>query len=253
MIPLFKSHYSLLRSILTLDPYEKDKDTDLSDSIINIAVENNLKELCLVEDTMAGFIAALQACKDSKIKLIFGLRVSFINNSSEENSLSSHKNIIFPKNLNGYKSLIKLSTMAAYNNFNKEARLSYSDLHSLWNEDLALAIPFYDSFLHKNLLQGYLCVPELKKIKPTVFLEDNNLPFDYLIREAALLFAKVNGLKTEEVKSIYYKNRSDYEAFLTLKCLNRKQFGSGRTLDNPGFDHMSSREFCWESFQENKK
>jgi DNA polymerase III alpha subunit len=230
MIPLFKSHYSLLRSILTLDPYEKDKDTDLSDSIINIAVENNLKELCLVEDTMAGFIAALQACKDSKIKLIFGLRVSFINNSSEENSLSSHKNIIFPKNLNGYKSLIKLSTMAAYNNFNKEARLSYSDLHSLWNEDLALAIPFYDSFLHKNLLQGYLCVPELKKIKPTVFLEDNNLPFDYLIREAALLFAKVNGLKTEEVKRIYYKNRSDY-----------------------GFDHMSSREFCWESFQENKK
>jgi hypothetical protein len=93
----------------------------------------------------------------------------------------------------------------------------------------------------------------LKKINPTVFLEDNNLPFDYLIREAALLFAKMNNFKTEEVKSIYYKNRSDYEAFLTLKCLNRKQFGSGRTLDNPGFDHMSSREFCWESFLENKK
>jgi DNA polymerase III alpha subunit len=256
MIPLFKSHYSILKSILTLDPYEKDRDKDLPDSIIDIAVENNLKEVCLVEDTMAGFLAALTACKASGIKLIFGLRLSFVNSLCNENgssALTSHKNIIFPKNVAGYKSLIKIATKAAHDNFEKEPRLTYADLHEYWSDDLTLAIPFYDSFLHKNLLQGSLCIPEFKSIKPTIFLEENNLPFDYLIREACLLYSKINNLKTEEVKSIYYKNKEDYDAYVTLKCLNRKQFGSGRTLDNPGLEHMSSRDFSWESFKEKQK
>ena len=256
LIPLFKSHYSLLRSILTVDPYDSSRDKDLPDSIIDIAVENNLKEVVLVEDSMAGYIAALQSCEASNIKLIFGLRMTFVRDSSEKSDdslISCHKNIIFPKNLKGYKTLIKLSTLASYDNFYKEPRLSYSDLHNYWSDDLEIAVPFYDSFIHNNLLKENMCVPEFSRNIPhTVFIESNGIVFDNLLRNAALEYAKAYKKEVLETKSIYYKNREDYDAFLALKCLNRKKFGSGRTLDNPGFDDMSSREFSWESYLEAK-
>lgn len=258
MIPLFKSSSgSLLRSILTLDLPSDDSDPDLPDSILQIAKDNNLKEICIVDDSISSFLQANINCRKAGIKLVFGLRMSFVNDSSDKTDASFetlHKNIIFVKNREGYKRLIKLSTKAAFDNYYKGSRLSYSDLHALWDDnDLLLAIPFYDSFIHKNALTNSLCVPDFQDVKPIVFLESNDLPFDSLISEAAIKFAQTNDLKMENVKSIYYKNREDFDAYLTLKCLNRKQFGAGRTLDNPDFEHMSSREFSWESYLENNK
>jgi len=255
MIPLFKSSLSLLKSILTLNEIPTTRDPDLPDSILEIAQDNNLDTVVLVEDTISSFLPAKMALDSIGKKLVFGLRVSFVDdvdNKTDESFNSSHKNIIFPKNYKGYKSLIKLSTLAAYANFYKEPRLSYENLHDHWSDDLVLGVPFYDSFLHKNTLSNSFCVPDFRDIKPTVFIESNELPFDYLIEKAALDFAKINNLTVEKAKSIYYKNREDYDAYLALKCLNRKQFGTGRTLDNPGLEHMSSREFCWESFLEQK-
>jgi DNA polymerase III alpha subunit len=256
MIPLFKSSRSLLRSILTLDINEKEADPDLPDSIFDLAKEGELKTVVLVEDTIGSFLQANLASKKAGVKLVFGYRVSFISDASDKTDAgfqSSYKNIIFPKNYDGYKRLIKLATIAGYDNFYKEARLDYQNLRDYWSDsDLALAIPFYDSFLHKNLLGNGLCIPEYGDIKPTVFIESNELPFDYLLEEAALDFAAKNGLDVQRTKSIYYKKRDDFEAYLTLKCLNRKQFGSGRTLADPGFEHMSSREFSWESYLDNR-
>lgn len=253
VLPLFKSSSSLLRSTLTLDNPKDNTDADLPDSVFKIAIDNGLKEIILLEDSMSSFLQFNLTANELGIKPIFGYRVTFVADSkdkSEASWISAHKNVIFPRNKTGYKQLIKIATLAGYDNHYKEARLSYDDLHGLWTEDLALVIPFYDSFLHKNLLTNSLCVPDYRGIKPTVFIECNDLPFDYLIEEAALAYAKANYLPVSKTKSIYYKNREDFDAYLTLKCLNRKQFGSGRTLDNPDMEHMSSREFCWESYLE---
>ena len=57
MIPLFKSHFSVGKSILTLAEPEKQKE-DGPDSIISIALENGLKEVFLVEDSFTGFLSA---------------------------------------------------------------------------------------------------------------------------------------------------------------------------------------------------
>lgn len=257
MIPLFKSAGgSLLRSILTLDNPKDNTDPDLPDSIFKIAVDNDLKQVVLIEDSMSSFLQFNLTANELGIKPIFGYRVTFVTDSkdkSETSWVSAHKNVILPKNKAGYKQLIKISTLAAFDNFYKEARLSYDDLHSLWTEDLTLVVPFYDSFLHKNLLTNSLCVPDFRGIKPTIFIESNDIPFDNLIEEAALSYADSNGLNIQKVKSIYYKNKEDFDAYLTLKCLNRKQFGSGRTLKAPDMEHMSSREFCWESYLEANK
>ena len=71
VIPLFKSHYSLGRSILTL---EKSGDTqeNYPDSIIDIAKNNNLKKFYLIDDNMSGFLQAYVNSKDAGLDLVFG-------------------------------------------------------------------------------------------------------------------------------------------------------------------------------------
>ena len=74
IIPLFKSHYSVGKSILTLE-----KATEITDSspisIFSIAKKHGLKEITLVEDSISGFIQAYSYAKDMGIKLIFGLQI----------------------------------------------------------------------------------------------------------------------------------------------------------------------------------
>ena len=76
MTPIFKSTYSIGKSILTLDDSEE---SDGPDSIITICNDNDIKTLVLVEDRMTGFIKAHNVCKDNDIQLIFGLRITCCN------------------------------------------------------------------------------------------------------------------------------------------------------------------------------
>ena len=75
LVPLFKSHYSLGRSILTLEK-AGDPQNNYPDSIIDIAKENNLKKIFLIDDNMSGFLQAYTNCKEVGIELVFGLRLS---------------------------------------------------------------------------------------------------------------------------------------------------------------------------------
>ena len=103
VIPLFKSHYSLGRSILTLNLPKEDDDLS-SDSVFDIVKESGMKEVYLVEDSMAGFLEAYTNAKEVGVKLIFGLRLTFcpdLSDKSEEGRANSLKNIIFIKNEKG--------------------------------------------------------------------------------------------------------------------------------------------------------
>ena len=94
IVPLFKSHYSLGRSILTLD-LPKEDDPSSSDSVFDIAQEAGLEEVYLVEDSIAGFLEAYTNAKELKKKLIFGLRLTFcpdLSIKSDEGRKNSFKN-----------------------------------------------------------------------------------------------------------------------------------------------------------------
>ena len=60
MVPIFKSTFSIGKSILTLDDTEKDGGPD---SILSICEEHKIKNLILVEDSMTGFVTAHNRCK----------------------------------------------------------------------------------------------------------------------------------------------------------------------------------------------
>jgi len=243
MIPIFKSHYSLGRSILTLeDKAEKD---DYPDSIIQICIENKIKELYLVEDNMSSFLEAYSNCRKNEIKLNYGLRISVtesISDKSEESKAKSSKIILFFKNKKGYQLLTKLYSTAAKEGFYYEPRLDYETISKNWTDDLILCIPFYDSFIFNNTLKNSLCIPQFNFTKPIFFIEDNDLPFDELVEQKALSFAEKNDLEIYKTQSVFYKEKKDFKAYLTFRCINNRS-----VLNKPNLDHMSSNEFCFES------
>ena len=71
IIPIFKSHYSLGRSILTLNAPKEVEENESSDSVFDICEDAGIKEMYLVDDNMAGFLEAYTNAESLKIKLIW--------------------------------------------------------------------------------------------------------------------------------------------------------------------------------------
>tara|TARA_R110000868_G_scaffold166551_1_gene400585 strand:- start:152 stop:844 length:693 start_codon:yes stop_codon:yes gene_type:complete len=230
MTPLFKTHFSIGRSILRLNDVER------------IAKKNNLEYIYFVEDSMTGFPAALKLLGD---RMRFGLRLSIFN--EDENPESESKIIAFADGDEGCKDLYKLCTQS----FDEKIKTPWENF-----KNLKFAVPFYDSFLHKNLTTFSNCMPRLPK-DIHFLLERNDLPFDYLIEQKVRAYVLSNShLYKEEnmklVKSIYYENKRDIEAFQTYKCICNRQPGRQANLSNPRLDHFGSDSFCIESWEEQK-
>ena len=99
-VPLFKSHYSLGKSILTLSKAGS-SEPDEPSSIIDIAKKLKISDVYLVDDSISGFLEAYKSCEDSKLNLRFGLRLTVcddITNKTAESKEREHKVIIFAKN-----------------------------------------------------------------------------------------------------------------------------------------------------------
>ena len=246
VIPLFKSHYSLGKSILTLEKATEDKAHPKS--CLSLCKQNNISNFFLVDDNMSGFLQAYDSSKEAGIDLIFGVRITLcadMNQKDKDSLKTNNKVIIFAKNPSGYKKLIKIYTAASREGFYYHPRIDYKRLKGLWSEDsLLLAIPFYDSFIHMNLFQNSLCVPELDFASPVFLTEENDLPFNSLILNGIKNFVNSKS-KIIKTKSIYYEKKEDFKAYLTFRCINNRT-----TLDKPNLDHMTSDEFCVESWKE---
>ena len=246
VIPIFKSHFSIGRSILTLAKKGSSTPTG-PDSIVDIASENNLKQVVLIDESFAGFLEAYKNLSACNIQLIFGVQMVCCQDLTvkDEASLQTeHKIIVVAKNEAGYKKLIKIYSKAATDGFYYAPRIDLEYLSESWSdEDLELWIPFYDSYLHKNMLASGHCFPKFR-CSPKYLYQDNSLPFDGLIQ---------NRLKSLNVplipsKSIFYKNKSDFKHYLTFRCINNRT-----NLDKPEFENMSSDEFSFESWLEQNK
>ena len=247
MLPLFKSHFSIGKSILTLDDPKKVTEGG-SDSIFKIAKDNNLKQVILVEDSLIGFFEAYKRSKEMGIQLVFGLRISMRNSALPEDSQSEHKVIVFAKDSDGCKLLNKIYSRAFCTN---TGFLDYADLKELWNDNhLKLAIPFYDSFIYINNFSFGNAVPDLSFTKPSLFVEDNSLALDYLLYEKVSEFATNNNIPIVKVRSIYYNKKSDVKSFMAYKIICNRSFGKDRSLEKPELAHFCSDKFSFEAWKE---
>lgn len=241
MIPLFKSNFSIGKSILRLDKasYEA-KD---SSNIYYLAVNSGLKDLVMVEDSMTGFLECHKNCQELNLNLIFGLRLTLWENNF------SHKLIVFAKNKSGCQDLNLLSTK--YNTCEKKS-FNIEDLKNNWSKNFLLYVPFYDSFLYTNLVSFSNLNPRLDFCDSIFFIEDNGLPFDKIMQDKVAEYCSANELNSLKSKSIYYNRKKDFIAYQAYKCICGRSFSKSITLDKPNLDHCSSDEFSFESYLEHE-
>lgn len=174
-IPLFnKSNYSLLSSLLKID------------DIIKYAKNNNISSISLTDVNMYGTMEFIKKCRENDIKAIVGLNVI----------LEKYNIVLLATSYQGYKSLIKLSTIQ------NERRVEEDDLKT-YNADLVCLLPFeYKENIetlkkiYSNLYLGYKNKKEeteaLLLTSDIVFLRQNlyfnktdstYLPYLYRIRD----------------------------------------------------------------------
>ena len=250
-LPLFKTHFSLGKSCLTAEKPTVNLEK-YPISVFDLALSAKLNELVVVDENMTGFLQLQKNAADNKLKLCFGIRLEVCQDClhQDEKSLKSRaKYIIFAKNNDGYKTLIKIWSFAAKEGFYYNPTIDFGNLKRLWNDNLLLAVPFYDSFLHLNSFEGNVHVPVFSGMQPIFFLEENGLPFDPRLRAKVLDYCGKNGYETVEAQSIYYKSKSDFVAWLTFKCIHNRT-----TIEKPELDHCSSDMFSYDHWlEENSK
>jgi DNA polymerase III alpha subunit len=246
MIPIFKSHFSLNSSLLTLEPAEEIKD-NLPASVFSVAKKHGLKDVYLVDSSMSGFLQAFSGAKKSELNLRYGVELTVVSNikdKSEESLKTEHTIIVWLLNSEGYPDLCKLVTCANIEGFYYRPRIDEESLAKLLTPNLMVTIPFYGSFLANNSLKFATCVFNYERFNSIFFKEYSNLPFDQVIEN------KINSLKvsTQPVKTVYYYRKSDFPAFMTVKCIGKRS-----TWDKPNLDGMASDDFAFETFLEQTK
>jgi DNA polymerase III alpha subunit len=244
--PIFKDHSSY-KSILTFDESIEGG----PDNILDLCKEKSLKQCVFVSNNMHTFVTAWKACKKAGVQLIFGLEMWMCDDSSvhsEESLANNNKIIVFVKNSQGYKDILKIYNSCYTNPNNKYYiyRFDWKQLKSLWTDNLVLALPFFDSFLAKNLLTYKANIIPDFPMKPVLFKEiESNLPFAPLVNEVVDTYAAANNSLVYPIKTILYKKKEDAKAWQVYRSIDLRS-----NYFDPKMPFCCSDSFCWESYLE---
>ena len=135
-----KTAYSFLSSLITVD------------DLIEFSKDNNLKALCISDDNMHGVMEFIKKCESNNIKPVVGLDLGFC--------------LLYAKNYDGYKNLLKIATIKSKSVIKKEDLVGYnSDLicviFNIYSEDLTyLKDLFNDLYVGFSNNDDYLIIKE---------------------------------------------------------------------------------------------
>ena len=142
------------------------------------AKKNDIKSLTITDDNMYGVMDFYHECIKNDIKPIIGLEIT----------VEDKKIVLYSKNYEGYKNLIKLSTISS------EKKLSLIDLE-IYNKELVCILP-YDSY---NLYN------DLKQMFKNIYIGYKNNDEKEIIKEENKLYINETlYIKKEESKYIKY-------------------------------------------------
>jgi len=227
MTPIFKTHYSVGESILT------------PEAIVEIATDKKIDQIVLVENSFCGFRYCNKLFNEEGLSFCFGLSVKV----SQLDDDDAGDLIFFALDNKGVK-ILKDIYSATY--LSDSSIFNLNEFKKEWLKHVSVAVPFYSSFVAKNIFNFGLSHLDLSEYDPTYFVEDNNHPFDFQI-SSVLDSLKV---RTEKTKTILYNKKEDFEAFQMYKSVCKRSFGKPPTFGNPNLNHCCSNEFCYESYEE---
>lgn len=183
-IPLYnKSNYTLLSSLIKID------------DLITYASKNNISSIALTDTTMYGTMEFINKCKSKNIKPIIGLDVI----------LDEYNIVLLAKDYDGYKSLIKLSTIQ------NETKVIEDNLKQ-YNKGLIAIIPYEhkDKYLslekiYSNIYLGYtnksqeqearLLTENIVFFRESLYIDEEDsslLTYLYLIRDGKTISDETN-------------------------------------------------------------
>lgn len=247
IIPIFYDHTSQ-KSLIT--PWLASEVTPNGPaSAFALAKSVGLNQVFLVSSNFYSFIEAWKNAQKMEIQLIFGIELWICQNAHEHSPASSSdesKIIIWIKNGNGYEKAIKIFSEIYKDPENKyyHVRGSWQNLKNNWSDDLSLSVPFFDSFLHRNLLnQGSQIIPSFP-CEPYFHLEiDSGLPFAQYIEDSIATYG-VSQDKIIKTKTIYYENKKDVKAWQVLRSINLHS-----DFSNPELPFCVSDNFSFEDYK----
>lgn len=233
---LFSSANSF-NSILTVERAFSEKEGE-ADSIFTIAKEKGLKEVFIAEKNPSSFPSALKNAKDAGVQLIYGI-IFTVCADMEDKTIDSipteHKMIFFAKSGIGYREgLMKLYTEAGTRGmFNGLPRIDYRCIKK-YASHLFCIIPFYDSFIYNNSFNFGQCFIDLD-FDHAFAVENNELPFDKLLKKRVDKFAEGNIINTQ---TVYYKKEEDFLPYMVYRCIQNRS-----DMLAPNLNGFFSRKF----------
>lgn len=246
IIPCFSSHFSLGRSILTLDDPEDEIDISKPISIFSIAKKYDLKTIFLRDSSFSGFIRFYKGCQELDIQEIFGIKLVICNDTTKKDDESRKTEsvvTIWMKNSDAYKDLLKIYSKSHTEDFYYYGRFSWNELVEFWTDNLILSVDWYNGFLARNLLENYQCIPNFGLIKPYFEYSLMGLPFDHLIEKVTNEYIKNNEFEKLNVHPVLYYKNEDFKQYLLFRCINNRS-----TFNKPQLDHMSFDAFSFQEF-----
>jgi hypothetical protein len=250
---IFTSHYTIGKSIFTLDEIDKKNPKEIKEnapvSIFTVAKKYNLEEIYLRENDISGYLQALKNSDLAGVALRFGLKLRITDDVKDEENFKNRASAIsiWLLNSKGQKDFIRLFSRM------ERGHLTWRILQEFFTENMSLSIPFYGSFLFKNNFKNSNCVPDFGPIKPVFELQDMGLPYDATHREIVTKYAKDAGFPTQEVHLSYYYDTARikaYQIFRTICCRPVFEGAEKKSFNNPGLEHFCSDQFSFEKYCE---
>ena len=147
------------------------------DDLIKVAKEHNIKALTITDDNMYGVIEFYNTCTKNDIKPIIGLEINI-----------SSKIILYAMNYDGYKNLMKITTLKSEGELNIDILAHYSN-------NLICLLPYESKDLYS----------ELSKIYKYIFLTyQNQEAKDKIKIENKLYMNEILCIKKEDEKYLKY-------------------------------------------------
>ena len=147
------------------------------DDLIKVAKEHNIKALTITDDNMYGVIEFYNTCTKNDIKPIIGLEINV-----------SSKIILYAMNYDGYKNLMKITTLKSEGELNIDILAHYSN-------NLICLLPYESKDLYS----------ELSKIYKYIFLTyQNQEEKDKIKTENKLYMNEILCIKKEDEKYLKY-------------------------------------------------
>lgn len=153
-----KTAYSFLSSLITID------------DLVKYGLENNLKTLCICDDNMHGVMEFIKKCQSNNIKPVVGLDLGFC--------------LLYAKNYDGYKNLLKIATIKSKEEIKQEDLVNYNTdliciVPSITSNDISyLNSLFNELYIGFNSDEDYFLIREKYKplyLKKTLCLEESDI------------------------------------------------------------------------------